>query len=75
MYLKPVYCERKQFLFHVLKKSTETLVEIFNEHNIVKFPEELNRLTLVNLLTDFSMESLANMILQENTHKNSDFHD
>lgn len=74
MYLKPVYCERKQFHLHVLKKSTETLIAIFNEFSIVKFPEKLNRLTLVNLLTDFSMESLANMILHENTHKNGDFY-
>ncbi len=39
------------------------MIEIVSKYNLVKFPQLLQRRTLANLLTDYSIESIANKIL------------
>lgn len=60
-------CDRKHFFNHVIKKSTEKLIDILNSNNLVKTPEALSRYTLVNLIIDFSTEPLASAILDDDT--------
>ena len=56
-------CERRQFFNHVRIKPKKKLVEIFALNNLVKYPEFLSLLTLVNLYIDFSTEPLASKII------------
>jgi len=56
--------ERKAFYFHVQKKPKSKLIEICALYNLVKYPENLSLITLVNLYIDFSTEPLASKVLE-----------
>lgn len=58
-------CERRHFYNHVMKKPKSKLIEIFSSLGLVKNPEFLSLLTLVNLYIDFSTEPLASAIIDE----------
>jgi len=59
-----ILCTRRQFFSHVLKKSTDKLIEILDSKKLVKTPATLSRYTLANLFTDFSTEPMASAILE-----------
>lgn len=54
---------RSQFFRHALKKSTCKIRYILMENNIVDYEQYFSRLTLINLLTDFSTEPIATRII------------
>ena len=56
-------CERRPFYNHVLTIPKKKLIEIFALNNLVKYPEFLSLLTLVNLYIDFSTEPIASQII------------
>ncbi len=65
-------CERKQFYYHMKKKTDKEILEIFNHYKIIKFPEKLLPLTRINLLTDLSIEPIASQIIDESKQKKVD---
>ena len=56
--------ERKHFVYHVLKKSTLKIINTLEDYGLVKYPEVLQRYTLVNLLVDLSTEPVASKIIE-----------
>ena len=56
--------ERKHFVYHVLKKSTLKIIDILEDYGLIKYPEELQRYTLVNLFVDYSTEPVASKIIE-----------
>jgi len=56
--------ERKHFVYHVLKKSTPKIIDILEDYGLIKYPEQLQRYTLVNLLVDLSTEPVASKIIE-----------
>jgi len=61
--------ERKHFVYHVLKKSTLKIIDILESYGLIKYPEQLQRYTLVNLLVDFSTEPVASEIIENKNAK------
>ena len=59
-----VPCLRRHFFYHAQTKSNEKLITIFKKHDLVRTPEFLSRLTLLNLFVDFSTEPMASAIIE-----------
>ena len=68
-------CLRKEIFFHVSKLSTDKILEILLDVDVQKYLPALYRMTLLNLLTDLSIEPIASQIIEEFRHKNEEFHD
>ena len=69
----PTLCRRKEFFFHVSKLTDEKIIDILSDYDVVKHTQTLNRLTLLNLLTDLSIEPTASQIIDEFRNKKVDF--
>ena len=67
-------CLRKEIFFFVSKLSTEKILNILLDVNVEKYLPTLKRLTLLNLMTDLSIEPMASQIIEEFRHENKDFH-
>ena len=60
---KSTPCLRNQMYYHILKKQTSKMIEIVTKYHLVKFPNVLKRYTLANLICDFTVESVAEKIM------------
>ena len=69
---EPTLCQRKEFFFHASKLPNEKIIYILLNYQAVKYPHALNRLTLLNLFTDLSIEPTASQIIDESRHKKVD---
>ncbi len=56
-------CFREQMYYHILKISTDKMIEIVTRYNLVKFPQFLQRRTLANVICDCTVEGIADKIL------------
>lgn len=70
---KQTLCQRKEFYFHVSKLTTDKIIELLYDLDVAKYLHVLNRRTLLNLLTDLSIEPTATQILDESRHEKPDF--
>jgi len=66
---KSTLCRRKDFFFHISKLTDEKIINILSNSQVIKNAQTLNRLTLVNLLTDLSIEPIASQIIDDSRHK------
>lgn len=71
---KSTLCLRKEIFFHVSKLSTDKILEILFYVDIQKYLPTLYRKTLLNVMTDLSIEPIASQIIEEFRNKNNDFH-
>lgn len=58
-----VFCTRQQMFYHILKIPTSKMIEIVTKYNLVRFPNALKRYTLANLICDYTVESIADKIM------------
>ena len=49
--------------FHILKIQTKDLIQIVNQYHLARFPLALGRYTLANLITDYTVEDIADEII------------
>lgn len=68
-----ILCQRKEFFFHASKLPDEKIIFILSFYQLVKHPQALNRLTLLNVFTDLSIEPTASQIIDEFRHKKVNF--
>ena len=59
----PKLSSRQDFFHHVMKTSTEHIIEVLKRYDLVIHPELLCRFTLLNIFTDFCYEPFANTII------------
>lgn len=57
-------CTLDQMREHVSKKPTEKLVEIVTKNSLARFPSVLSRVTLWNLIADYSSEDVIDEIMK-----------
>lgn len=72
-YTNPAVCHRNEFLMHASKIPSEKIIDVLSEIQVVKYPQILNRKTLLNLFADLSAEPIASQLLDESRHKKEDF--
>lgn len=58
----PTPCFREQMFFNILKIPTKKLIEIVTKYNLVRFPNDLKRYTLANVICDCTIEDVADKI-------------
>ena len=49
--------------YHILKIQNKDLIQIVDQYNLARFPFVLGRRTLVNLITDYTVEDIADEII------------
>ena len=60
---KSTACSRQQMYYHILKIQNKDLIQIVDQYNLARFPFVLGRRTLVNLITDYTVEDIADEII------------
>ena len=60
---KSTLCSRQQMYYHILKIQTNKLIQIVNQYHLARFPFVLGRRTLANLITDYTIEDIADEII------------
>ena len=60
---KSTLCSRQQMYYHILKIQTKDLIQIVNQYHLARFPLALGRYTLANLITDYTVEDIADEII------------
>ena len=71
-YKNPTVCYRNEFLLHASKIPSEKIIDVLSKIEVVKYPQILNRKTLLNLFADLSAEPVASKLLDEFRHKKVD---
>ncbi len=59
----PKVSSHKQFFYHLMKHSTEDVIEVLKRYDLVKHTEMLGRYTLLNIMVDISFKPFANAII------------
>ena len=61
---KSYLCTREQMYFHIEKIPITRMVKIVSMYKLTKIPSVLNRRTLANLITDYTIENVADELMK-----------
>ena len=64
-HMKSTPCLRKEIFFYESKFSTEKILDILINVDVQKYIPALRRITLLNLITDLSIEPIASQIIDD----------
>jgi hypothetical protein len=66
---KKAVCLRNQMFYHILKIPTIKMIEIVTKYQLVAFPNSLQRYTLANLICDYTVENVADKIMNGDSNE------